>query len=240
MVFVYMVFAFVANTQFAILVTIGGGLTNFLYKIIYERTKGASRKLTTYNSVFQGQIIQHIGHFKYLKATGLVNKYGNKLKETIYKIEESRRKIGVLASISFAVREPILVIIIAAVIFIQIRFFGGAMGTIIISLLFFYRALTFLINLQQQWNTFMEVSGSLENMQNFQKELSLGREKDGKMEFQSFSDKITLENINFKYGNTPVLNNIQLEIKKNESVAFVGESGSGKTTIFRILTKGKA
>lgn len=112
------------------------------YKIIYECTKGASRKLTTYNSVFQGQIIQHIGHFKYLKATGLVNKYGNKLKETIYKIEESRRKIGVLASISFAVREPILVIIIAAVIFIQIRFFGGAMGTIIISLLFFYRALT--------------------------------------------------------------------------------------------------
>lgn len=86
----------------------------------------------------------------------------------------------------------------------------------------------------------MEVSGSLEIMQNFQKELSLGREKDGKMEFQSFSDKITLENINFKYGNTPVLNNIQLEIKKNESVAFVGESGSGKITIFRILSKGKA
>lgn len=137
MVFVYMGFAFIANTQFAILVSIGGGLTNFLYKIIYERTKGASRKLTTYNSVFQGQIIQHIGHFKYLKATGLVNKYSNKLKETIYDIEKSRKKIGVLASISTAVREPILVVIIAAVIFIQVKFLAVQWVQLLLAYCFF-------------------------------------------------------------------------------------------------------
>lgn len=235
MVFVYMGFAFIANTQFAILVSIGGGLTNFLYKIIYERTKGASRKLTTYNSVFQGQIIQHIGHFKYLKATGLVNKYSNKLKETIYDIEKSRKKIGVLASISTAVREPILVVIIAAVIFIQVKFFSGAMGTIIISLLFFYRALASLINMQQLWNTFMEVSGSLENMQDFQNELQQGKEKDGEIIVTSFEDSIIFDHVNFSYGNTPIINNVQLTIPKNKSYALVGESGSGKTTLASLI-----
>ncbi|UJH91305.1 hypothetical protein LZ575_00420 [Antarcticibacterium sp. 1MA-6-2] len=46
MVIVYMSFAFAMDPQFAILVTIGGALTNFLYKNLYKKTKGASRKLT--------------------------------------------------------------------------------------------------------------------------------------------------------------------------------------------------
>ena len=33
----------------------------------------------------------------------------------------------------------------------------------------------------------------------------------------------------------PVLNNISLEIKKGERIAFVGQSGAGKSTIADIL-----
>src|SRR5699024_10929219 len=51
MVIVYMAFAFSVDWQFAILVSIGGGLTNYLYKILYKYTKGASRKLTSYNNI---------------------------------------------------------------------------------------------------------------------------------------------------------------------------------------------
>src|SRR5699024_2864866 len=94
LVMVYMGFAFAVDWQFAILVSLGGGLTNFLYKIIYKHTKGASRKLTRHNNTFQGQIIQHVGHFKYLKATGKVKEYGEHLLKTIFKIEKSRKKIG--------------------------------------------------------------------------------------------------------------------------------------------------
>lgn len=236
MVLVYMSFAFMADVQFAILVTVGGALTNFLYKYIYKRTKGASKKLTRYNSKFQGQIIQHVGHFKYLKATGMVNVYGAKLKETIYDIENSLRRIGTLNSISAAAREPMLVAIIAAVIFIQHTFFGGSMGVILVSLLFFYRALTSLMSLQTHWNSYMETSGSLENMQDFQKELESGKEKKGKKAFQDFKNEITITEMDFNYGPERILKNINLNIKKNESVAFVGESGSGKTTLVNVIS----
>src|SRR5699024_3104025 len=116
-------------------------LTHFLYTLIYKKTKGASRQLTRYNSRFQGQIIQHVGNFKYLKGTGSSFKYGEKLRETIFKIEKSRRKIGMLSAVSHAVREPLLVGVIVLVIFIQVQFFAGALGTIVVSLLLFYRAL---------------------------------------------------------------------------------------------------
>ncbi|HLS29253.1 MAG TPA: ABC transporter ATP-binding protein [Flavobacteriaceae bacterium] len=235
MVVVYMGFAFMANAQFAVLVTIGGALTNFLYKFIYKHTRGASRQLTRYNSAFQGQIIQHVGHFKYLKATGMVNIYGNRLKETILNIESSLRRIGSLNSIATAAREPMLVFIIAIVIFIQATFFGGNIGVILISLVFFYRALTALMALQGHWNTYMEVSGSLENMQDFQKELESGKERPGKTKIEGFEKHIKLEQVDFSYGKELILQNINLEINQNQSIAFVGESGSGKTTLVNVI-----
>src|SRR5690625_1008292 len=112
MVVVYMSFAFAVDPKFALLVAVGGLLTNFLYKAIYKHTKGASRRLTSHNSEFQGQVIQHVGHFKYLNATGTIDTFGDKLKKTIYLIEKSRKKIGKLASIASAAREPMLVVVI--------------------------------------------------------------------------------------------------------------------------------
>lgn len=237
MVIVYMAFAFVVDLKFAIMVAIGGLLTNFAYKGIYKHTKGASRKLTKEDSVFQGQVIQHVRHFKYLSATGAANKYGDKLTKTIYAIEKVRRRIGHLTSLGLAVREPLLVIVIAVVIIVQVKVFKGSMAGIIISLLFFFRALQALTNLQSQWNSFLEFSGSLENMQDFEAFLKESKRKNGKRKFESFQKSIQIKNMNFSYDDdAKILNNINLQIDKNQSVAFVGESGSGKTTLINIIT----
>lgn len=50
--------------------------------------------------------------------------------------------------------------------------------------------------------------------------------------------KITFKNVNFHYvPNVPVLKNINLEIKKGETIALVGNSGGGKTTIVNLLPR---
>lgn len=236
MVLVYLGFAFAVDPKFAFLVMIGGLLTNFLYKSLYKHTKGASRKLTTHTSKFQGQIIQHVGNFKYLNATGTINKFGDKLEKTVYEIEKSRRKIGSLASLAIAAREPMLVAVIALVILLQVKLFGGAIAGILVSLLFFFRALHALTNMQNKWNSFLEYSGSLENMQDFEKELKSNRIKDGKQSIDTFEEKISLQNVDFYYGKTQILKDISLDIVKNESIAFVGESGSGKTTLINMIS----
>src|SRR5690606_5868043 len=187
------------------------------------------------NNDYQGLIIQHVANFKYLKATGRVKEYGDRLMSQITNIEDARRRIGVLGSIGLAAREPLLVAVVASVILVQTQFFGGEMGTILISLLFFYRALTSLASMQVHWNAFMSVSGSLENMQNFQKELDSNIEDNGHAVFVRFKNSITLNQVNFSYGVSRILTDINLNILKNQSVAFVGESGSGKTTLVNLI-----
>tara|TARA_A100001015_G_scaffold200177_1_gene223522 strand:- start:341 stop:2056 length:1716 start_codon:yes stop_codon:yes gene_type:complete len=53
----------------------------------------------------------------------------------------------------------------------------------------------------------------------------------------SFLNNIKLENINFQYKSEKikVLDNVNLEIKKQNIVGIIGESGSGKTTLSNIL-----
>jgi len=53
----------------------------------------------------------------------------------------------------------------------------------------------------------------------------------------TFEDKISIENINFRYGDENVLKNFSITVPKGKTVALVGQSGSGKSTIANLLTR---
>ncbi len=52
-----------------------------------------------------------------------------------------------------------------------------------------------------------------------------------------FKSEIELKNVSFKYDTTNVLKNINLKIKKGETIALVGESGSGKSTLVDLIPR---
>ncbi|SIR10358.1 ATP-binding cassette, subfamily B, MsbA [Pontibacter lucknowensis] len=236
MVFVYVVMAYLTNPQFAILVTLGGGLSNLVFRQIYKKTKETSRKISNAGHKFQGLLIQNVAFFKYLKATGLSPVFAKKLKQAVITIENNNKKIGFYNSILSATREPLVIAVVVAVITIQITYFSESLGLIILSLLFFYRSLTFLMVLQTQWNNFLNVSGSLENMTEFMQELSAHQDKLGGEKIKAFNKSLEIKGGGFKYGEASILRNINLHIDRNQTIAFVGESGSGKTTLVNLLS----
>ena len=237
MLVVYMGFAVLMNAQFAILITVGGLIFNFFFSKIYKVTKDSSRKRVSAANSYQGLIIQFVTNFKYLKATGLLGEFGRKVDQNIEDIERENRKMGYMNAIAGALREPILIIIVAGVILFQVYVLGGALSTVIISLMFFYRALTAVTFLQQNFNTFNTMIGTLENVEWFEAELSSHHEKQtGDKHLQSLKGGLELKNVEFAFERESVLREINLTIPENTTVALVGESGSGKTTMINILT----
>lgn len=61
--------------------------------------------------------------------------------------------------------------------------------------------------------------------------------KEGAMVTSTFEDGISIENINFRYGDENVLKNFSIKVPKGKTVALVGQSGSGKSTIANLLTR---
>ncbi|TDQ09921.1 ABC transporter ATP-binding protein [Pedobacter metabolipauper] len=235
LVFVYIFMAFTVNPQFSLLVLVGGGLANFVFKRFYRFTKDSSKKLTRELHGFQGLLMQIIGNFKYLKSTGLIYSFAENLKNSINKTQEIQKKIGLLTNWLTMIREPLVMLVIVSVILVQVNVFQQPLGLIVLSLFFFYRSLSFLMSVQTYWNNFLTVSGSLENMTEFIDELSKNQVVYGKSPYRSFTEKLELREMSFAYGKENTLKNISFEIKKNQTVALVGESGSGKTTTMNIL-----
>jgi len=59
--------------------------------------------------------------------------------------------------------------------------------------------------------------------------------KSFKTEDFSGKDMVLLRSVRFSFGNTPILNGIDLLVKRNDRLALIGNNGSGKTTLLRLI-----
>ena len=52
-----------------------------------------------------------------------------------------------------------------------------------------------------------------------------------------FKERIEFKNVSFDYGNGRVINDLNLEVKKGQTIALVGHSGSGKTSLANLVPR---
>lgn len=236
MLLTYVAMAFLANWQFAILVAVGSMLMNLLFSKMVRSVKTASFNISTKGDIFTAYLIEAVHYFKYLKATNQFLGFTRKIKKVIDETETLNRKVGYYQAITASIREPIVMIIVVLVIIIQIRWMGGNLGSILLSLLLFYRALSFLMSFQNAWQNFVQNVGAIESVSKLKDDMKANREIQNTREFGGLKSKLELKNLVFKYGSQTVINDVSMLIPKNHTIAFVGESGSGKTTLANIIT----
>lgn len=233
---VYLVLALMANFEFAILVSVGGYLTNFIYKIIYRHTETASINNSKLSHKYQSLLIQAVQYFKYLKATNYFETYKLKLRSYVDQIEEEQKRIGIFNAILQASREPLVIGVVILVIIIQINVLGGNIAAIFLSLLFFYRALNYIMLVQTGWQSFAANLGGLHVGVELLEDFKKGFENNTGSQKVETIREITLNDVSFSYNpDSQILRNIDLKVGNNLTYALVGRSGSGKTTLTNLL-----
>ena len=76
---------------------------------------------------------------------------------------------------------------------------------------------------------------SYEQVINYRIELTLLKIL-GNIEFKQLEDSISIEKVDFSYQqDKKIIDNLSVNIKKGQFVAFVGDSGSGKSTIIDLI-----
>ena len=233
---VYIGMAYLANPRFALIVVVGGLLSNLLFGKLYKVTEESSRRMTTEAHRFQGYLVQSVNNFKFLKATDLIGRYRQRIAGVIRSLEHEQRRVGTMHAIATAAREPLILLIVVAGILIQINFFSDSLASILLSLLFFYRGLTNLVATQSYYNSFLGTAGSIENMRSFSRELSEHQEISGGRVVGPLRTGLTVSHLHYGFADAELLRDLNLTIRKNETLGIVGESGTGKTTLVNILS----
>lgn len=112
---------------------------------------------------------------------------------------------------------------------------AGAFASFVTSLLLLYKPVKTLGNTLTGIQKIFVAMGRVFELFDLKPQIA---DKKGAIEFKGFNNSITFENVCFEYvPNKPVLKNINLTIKKNETLAIVGNSGGGKSTLVNLINR---
>ena len=62
-------------------------------------------------------------------------------------------------------------------------------------------------------------------------------EETGTKKLENVKGNVSIKNLSFAFGDLNVLNDVSVDIKAGQTVAFVGKSGSGKTTLTSVISR---
>jgi ATP-binding cassette subfamily B protein len=203
------------------------------YKKLNEKQMEDNAQLTSY-------LVESLNGIQTIKAYNAERKANLETEGKFIRLLKSVFQLSLAsnlqASLKFAIEliGGIVILWVGAISVIHGNMTMGQLITFNSLLVYFLDPVKNLINLQPQMQTATVAAERLGEI------LDLEAEKDErelkKMEPARFFGDITFRNVTFAYGTRkPVLEKINLQIKRGQKIAFVGESGSGKTTLAKLL-----
>jgi ABC-type multidrug transport system fused ATPase/permease subunit len=236
-VLVYIAMSLWANSKFTLIVIFGGLLSRFLLTRFYSNSEALSSSVTEKNNNFLSLVLQQVTNFKYLKSTAVMPLYVSKIMTNIDETENHQMKLGYISARVLSLREPIIISFLILAIYIQVNVLHGQLGTIVLTLLFFYRAFSSLMMVQTNWMGFLKYVGSIIHIEKFEKELATAQEHPSGKKFPGIKSEIEMRDVVFSFNTgANVIRNLSYTIPKNTTTAIVGKSGSGKTTLVNMLS----
>ena len=82
-----------------------------------------------------------------------------------------------------------------------------------------------------------ETSGAAKRIFDMMEERNEILDNNGTIKKDEIKGKVEFKNVYFKYSETDILKDINLTVKKGETIAFVGPSGAGKTTLINLIPR---
>ena len=229
--------AFLMTWVFGIMAVFSGIIMLFLFLKLNSFVRTLSRITAKENGVLTKWLIQSLHGFKYLTATSQFDKIRSSVLKSINILTNNQIKTGYAAAFTQSVREPIAVLFIMLIIYIQIFVLGEELEPILVSVVLFYRALNSIIAVQSSFQGTFQHIGSMELVDEEFKNLASNKEPNGDIKIKPLSKSIIFENISFNYvKDQTILKNISFELPYLKSLGLVGASGSGKSTILDLIS----
>ncbi|TAD86484.1 MAG: ABC transporter ATP-binding protein [Bacteroidetes bacterium] len=235
--FSFVVILLSVNYKFSLTIIVLGGIYYSVFKRLNKKIKQVSEEITEEGATFNSLLIQVFQSFKYIKAAAFYIPFGMRLVSSVQKIVSSKIRVMRRQGLLGVIQELALMALLLVAFFVNIKFFKSDFGSILLSIILFYRASGYILSSQIIWGNYVSMAGGTTSVVTNDIWLGENVEKPFGSQQPHFSNAIQLDEVSFSYKDgTKIIDNVSLSIPKNSMVAFVGRSGSGKSTLVNLLT----
>ncbi len=242
MIIIYMSVLFGMSWKLTIFVLILLPVSGLLIGWIGKSLKKKSLRNQQLNGELLSLIEETLGGLRIVKAFNAESHQERRFGKT----NETIRKVLNIINYKYLLAHPVSEFLGTAVIAILL-WYGGMLildggGTLtapefIYYLVIFYSIIQPFKDLSKAGYSVRKGMASLERIDAVLNAENNIQQPENPEEIKSFESNISFNDVWFKYGENWVLKNINLEIKKGQTVALVGQSGSGKTTMVDLIPR---
>ena len=234
----YFIIAFFIAWRFALMAVGIGVVLLYLFKYLNAYVRNLSRRASRERSTLNKLLVQALQAYKYIASTGQMAHLREGVVDSIRRYTGYRFRQKLAGSLTSALKEPISVLFMILVIVIQVAVFNDQIAPIFVALILFHRGMQSMISIQGGWQSVMDEIGALEMVTDEFDQVNRYREQGGHTAVNTLSKGIELKNVTFAYDpdEVPALQDVNLTIPVNTTIALVGESGAGKSTLVDMLT----
>jgi len=233
----YISLPLITNPRVTLIIVVVGIPVSLIVRKFNEITRAYSIENSKYSAKLQELLIQASNRFKYLKATWTHEKILKKIFRESKNLGNVSYKFAFWGGVSKHGFEPLIVLVIATLIFYQVKVLGEGIMQIFFILFLLNEAMKRLLGIQANHRKFLGTFGSIQVFRTLDKELEENPEPTvEKGGILNFAQPIQLKKVTFAYDDLPILQDVTMNIPSRSTVALVGTSGAGKSTLVNLIT----
>jgi subfamily B ATP-binding cassette protein MsbA len=232
---VYTILAITISPKIGILIGFFGFILFIIFRLLSKYIRKKSVEISIENGNLNSLFIDLLGGYKYFKSINMFSPLKQGIFRHIESITKKEFRSNIAISFTQSSREPIALILILILLLLQFYYFKENLSSVLVSIIFFYRGMNYLLAVQSSWHNMMLSIGSIElvneEFQNCDHNTDLTKHKNKVNDLK----KLVFKNVSFSFADKDVLNNFNLLIEKNTTTVITGKSGAGKTTVFDLI-----
>jgi subfamily B ATP-binding cassette protein MsbA len=232
---------FAISVKLTVFVFIFIPLSGYVISLIGKQLKKQSTKAQQEQGIFLSTIEETLGGLKVVKGYNSENYFNRIFRDSTQRFFELSNNIGNRQNLASPVSEFMGIMVIAILLW-----YGGHMvliektlngASFIAYMGLAYNILTPAKSISKASYSIKRGNAAAERVLEILDQENPITSKINAIKKDTFTEKIIIRNINFKYEDETVLKNFSLDVRKGQTVALVGQSGSGKSTIANLLTR---
>jgi ATP-binding cassette, subfamily C, bacterial len=229
---VYTLIVLLISWQLALVALAVGLVVVFLMRSFVQSVRQAGREQTESMRRLIWRLTDVLPGMKSVKAMARERFFLPLLEEEAQDYNQAQRTKVMATEGLKALREPVLAIFVALAMFLILTWGNQPFPAVLVMVFLFYRVTSHINGLQTKYQSLVSEESAFEAMHDSIDRAEAEEEQHpGTLPAPPVEQGIRFDKVSFAYGDTPVLEDVDLFVPAGHFVALVGNSGAGKTTI---------